>query len=227
MRIGGVQKVSLLDFPDKLSTIVFTQGCNFRCGYCHNPELTCFESERAWTESQFFGFLRTRISKIDGVVISGGEPCLQTDLVDFIKQIKQMGFLVKLDTNGSFPWRLKELLPYLDYIAMDIKAPLASYPLITNTKVSAEDISESVHLIMESNIDYEFRTTVVRSQLSFDDFRDISYFIDGAKKYYLQKFVSSKHIDESMCEAQTYTDVEFMEIIELLKLRIKDVFLRG
>lgn len=225
MQIGGVQKVSLLDFPDKLSAIVFTQGCNFRCGYCHNPELIVIK-EPAWTVSAFLDFLKKRIGKLDGVVITGGEPCLHADLLDFIRQIKQMGFLVKLDSNGTFPEKIQEVLPFIDYIAMDIKAPVDKYSLITNSRIDPSKIKKSINIIMSSGTDYEFRTTVVKSQLSYDDFKAIGKLIKGAEKYYLQKFIPTKTLDSDMMTEKTYSDVEFQEIISVLKADIKNVFLR-
>ena len=226
LQIGGVQKTSLLDFPDKISTIVFTQGCNFRCGYCHNPELIAVRNEPAWTVPAFLEFLNTRRGKLDGVVITGGEPCLQSDPEDFIKEIKKLGFLVKLDSNGTFPEKIKGLLPFLDYIAMDIKAPIEKYPLVTNSKISPEKIRESIDIIMTSGISYEFRTTVVKSQLSHDDFRAIGKLIKGAEKYYLQKFVPSKTLDPKMMTETTYTDAEFKEITDILKPYVKYVSVR-
>ena len=124
MYIGGLQKTSLLDFPDKISAIVFTAGCNFRCGYCHNPELI----NSIAPEHKIFEFLKTRVGKLDGVVITGGEPCIQKDLPEFIEKVKSLGFAVKLDTNGSNSDMLQHVLSYLDYVAMAIKASLENYP---------------------------------------------------------------------------------------------------
>ncbi len=227
MQIGGVQKTSLLDYPDKISAIVFTYGCNFRCGYCHNPELIVMKNEPAWTIAGFFEFLKTRTGKLDGVGVTGGEPCLQQGLIDFIKQIKDMGFLVKLDTNGTFPSVLKEVLPFVDYIAMDIKAPLYKYKTITKVNIDTEKIKESINIIMNSGIDYEFRTTVVKSQLNMEDFEAIGELIKGAEKYYLQKFVPSKILDPNLISEKTYSDNEFCEIIKILSNDIKSIMLRG
>ena len=225
MFLGGLQKTSLLDFPDKISAIVFTQGCNFRCGYCHNPESIALKEPELYVQA-FFEFLSSRKGKLDGVVITGGEPCLQSDLVDFIKQIKDMGFLVKLDTNGTFPDKIIQALPYLDYIAMDIKAPLEKYPLITNSKILSDKIQESINIIMSSKLGYEFRTTVVKSQLSYEDFSNIADLIEGAEKYYLQKFVPSKTLDPKIMGEKTYTDKEFEDIVSILKQKIKYVAVR-
>lgn len=217
--IGGVQKSSLLDFPSKIAAIVFTQGCNFRCGYCHNAELLDFLAETKFKEDEFFEFLGKRKGKLDGVVITGGEPTLQRGLKDFILKVKEMGFEVKLDTNGTNLKILKELIEerLLDYIAMDIKAPLSKYEKITGVRVNLENIRESINLIMASGVDYEFRTTVVKSQLSFEDFEEIGEQIKGAKKYYLQKFVPSKIYDKTLSDKTTYSDEEFKNLCENLK----------
>ncbi|MBE7709740.1 MAG: anaerobic ribonucleoside-triphosphate reductase activating protein [Cyanobacteria bacterium SIG32] len=226
MRIGGIQKSSLLDFPNMISAIVFTKSCNFACGYCHNPEL--FSSGVEHSTSEFFDFLDTRKGKLDGIVITGGEPCLQPDLIDFIRQIKLMGFLVKLDTNGSFPDVIQNLLDenLLDYIAMDIKAPIEKYNKVTNSIISTDKIIASINLIMNSNIDYEFRTTVVKSQLNFEDFEKIGNLIKGAKKYYLQKFVPTKTLNPTFLEEQTYNDEDFKRIIDILTCKISLVEVR-
>lgn len=230
-KIGGIQKTSLIDFPKKVAAIVFTQGCNFRCGYCHNPKL--IDSSPLWGEGKvrgcdFFSFLKTRIGKLDGVVITGGEPTLQSGLYDFIKEIKSLGFDVKLDTNGTNPTILEKLLQdnLLDYVAMDIKAPLEKYHEITGVKVDTEKIKKSIELIMNSSVDYEFRTTVLKSKLLINDFEKIGQLINGAKLYYLQKFVASKIYDKSLICEQTYSNEEFEEICNILKLYIHDVFYR-
>ena len=225
MLIGGLQKTSFLDYPDKISAIIFTLGCNFRCGYCHNPELINSMTAK-YSEEEIFEFLNRRKGRIDGVVITGGEPCIQKDLVEFIKKVKDLGFLVKLDTNGCFPEILQKSMAYVDYIAMDIKAPIEKYSLVTNSKINPEKIRESINIIMTSGIGYEFRTTVVKSQLSFDDFKSIGELIKGAEKYYLQKFVPSKTLDPKMMTETTYTDAEFKEITEILKPYVRFVSVR-
>ncbi len=237
--IGGIQKTTLVDFPNKVAAIVFTQGCNFRCGYCHNPSLINFglplddathndviaKNEIMKQTSDFFSFLQSRIGKLDGVVITGGEPTLQSGLYDFIKEIKQMGFDVKLDTNGSNPQVVEHLINdnLLDYIAMDIKAPLEKYDIITCTKINKNNILKSIELIKNSTVDYEFRTTILKSQLSLDDFEKIGQMIKGAKRYYLQKFVSSKILDKNLINEQTYSNEEFDKICKNLKKYVKFV----
>lgn len=217
MIIGGLQKTSLLDFPEKIAAIVFTMGCDFRCGYCHNPELINGEAKI----EEVFEFLKTRQGKLDGVVITGGEPCLQKDLPEFIKQVKELGFAVKLDTNGSFPEMLEKVLPDLDYVAMDIKAPLEKYSQIVNVDVDTSKILKSIEVLKNSGVDYEFRTTVVKSQLSFEDFEKIGQLIQGAPRYYLQRFEASKILDKSLENEKTYSTEEFERIIDILKSYVK------
>ena len=225
MIIGGLQKTSFLDYPDKISTIIFTSGCNFRCGYCHNPELINSKTSKYSTE-EIIQFLKTRTGKIDGVVITGGEPCIHKDLIDFIIKIKELDFLVKLDSNGSYPDVIEKCIPYIDYIAMDIKAPLYKYQTVINSPVNIDNIQKSITLIMKSNLDYEFRTTVLKSMLNIDDFKAIGNLISSAKKYYLQKFVPSKTLDKTLLKESSYTDEEFKEIIAILQKQIQIVEIR-
>ena len=234
MLIGGLQKTSLIDFPNKISAVIFTQGCNFRCPYCHNPELINgkwkIENGKCHDKS-VLEFLKKRVGKLDGVVITGGEPTLHADLPEFIKQIKDMGFAVKLDTNGTNPEMLQQLIneKLIDYVAMDIKAPIDKYSDLVCAKVDTEDILNSMEILKNSNIDYEFRTTVVKSQLSHADFEKIGALlkvINGTPKYYLQRFLPTKILDESFLTQETYSDEEFIPIIEELKKYVKSVVLR-
>ncbi len=228
--IGGLKKSSLLDYPDKISAIVFTRGCNFNCGYCHNPNLLNPKSKNDIINTDvFFDFLKKRQGKLDGVVITGGEATLQKDLIPFIKRIKELNFLVKLDTNGYKPDIIDDLLNknLIDYIAMDIKAPLDKYSFITNTKVDTSKIKDSIDIIMHSNIDYEFRTTVLPVQLSFQDFEKIGILINGAQKYFLQKFIVQSEINDlSLADEKNYTDNELRKILDILKNYIKTADIR-
>lgn len=218
-KLAGLQKTTFIDYPEKIACIIFTQGCNFRCGYCHNPEL--FENkEPVLSVPAFFEFLNKRKGKLDGVVITGGEPTLHgKDLIEFIKEVKSLGFLVKLDTNGTHPDVLQELLNenLLDYIAMDIKAPLAKYKTITQTDIDTKIIKKSIDMIMNSGVDYEFRTTIVKSQLSVEDLRQIGELIQGAKRYYMQKFLATKILDETLMSEESYTDEEFKNLRTILE----------
>ena len=224
IKIGGVQKFSLLDYPDKISAIIFTSGCNFRCGYCHNPEL--FSSNSEWNEERTLEFLKTRQGKLDGVVITGGEPTIHKGLPEFIKKIKALNFLVKLDTNGTNPQMLKDLVQsnLIDYTAMDIKAPLSKYKMITG--VEPIGVEESIRLLLKGKVPYEFRTTALSSQLLIKDFEEIGKLISGADRYFIQKFVPSKILDNNLLSDKRYTESEIKYIMNLLKLYIKSVGIR-
>lgn len=189
MIIGGFQRFSLIDFPGKTCAIIFTRGCNFRCPYCHNPELVLPEKFEQEIAIDFvLGFLKKRQGLLDGVTITGGEPTLHADLSELVAAIKEMGYAVKLDTNGSKPDVLKEMMGagLIDYIAMDVKAPLDDYDKASGLPVSATALQESISIIMESGLAYEFRTTADRTFLNEDDLLKIAETIRGAKKYYLQ-----------------------------------------
>ena len=197
MKIGGLQKLSLIDFPDNIAAIIFTQGCNFRCPYCHNPELVDPQLfQEPISEEEVISFLETRKEKLTGVVITGGEPVLQEDLGEFMQKLKTMGFKVKLDTNGSRPEVLKQLMEsqLLDYIAMDIKAPLEKYPKIAGVEGMEDKVKESIDLIKASEVPHEFRTTVAKNLLDPDDIEQIKTLAGEADKYYTKDFVKSEKL---------------------------------
>lgn len=204
MRLGGYQKLTLIDYPGKIATTVFTVGCSFRCPFCHNPELVLPPQFPAPNnmEAEFFEFLKKRKGKLEGVCITGGEPTIQADIIDFIKKIKALGFLVKLDSNGSRPDILKKVIDekLVDFIAMDIKNSPRKYSKTVGTKTDIRRIKLSVGLIMNSGIDYEFRTTVVPGIHSEKDFEDIAKWIGGAKAYYLQEYRSMRVLDVKLKE---------------------------
>ncbi|OGG34822.1 anaerobic ribonucleoside-triphosphate reductase activating protein [Candidatus Gottesmanbacteria bacterium RIFOXYB1_FULL_47_11] len=219
MVIGGLQKFSLVDYPGKTCAIIFTRGCNFRCRYCHNPELVIPEQYTLEIPLKVvFDFLETRRGKLDAVEITGGEPTQHADLIGVISQIKDMGFLVKLDSNGSRPEVLKTAIDQklVDYLAMDVKAPLKDYVKIMGWQVPAEKLQQSISLIMNSGIDYEFRTTIVKSLTSKDDLREIAKTIKGAKRYFLQKFIPAKLVDSSCNNEVSYSDRELQELAQEL-----------
>lgn len=230
--IGGLQKSSLIDYPEKIASIIFTQGCNFKCPYCHNPELISgsmtLHKEKINHADAILKFLNSRKGKLDGVVITGGEPTLHKNLPAFIKEIKTLGFLVKLDTNGTNPKMLKDLIDkkLIDYVAMDIKAPIERYSEVVCAKVNTENILKSIEMLKNSSIKYEFRTTVVKSQLLRADFEKIGALIQGTDKYYLQRFLPTKTLNEGFLSETTYSDEEFSQIIKNLKNHIKVVKLR-
>ena len=210
VQIGGIQKFSTVDYPGYTVASIFTIGCNMRCGYCHNPELVLPEQYvGAIPEEDIFEFLETRRGLLDGVAISGGEPTMQRDLPEFIRRCKTMGFLVKLDTNGTNPAMLRELLAdgLVDFIAMDIKGPLAKYSQIAARPVDLDAIRQSVEVI--KTIDHEFRTTIVRGQLDLKDFESIGQLVDGARRFALQAFVPSGNlVSQQFAGNATFTDEE-------------------
>ncbi len=229
MNIGGLQKFSLIDYPGKICAIIFTQGCNFKCGYCHNPELVNPEQFiSALDEKEIIYFLKQRQGKLDAVCVTGGEPLLQKEILKFIKKIKDLGFLVKLDTNGTRPEILSKLIKgnLLDYIAMDIKAPLEKYEKIARAKINLENIQQSIKIIMNSDIDYEFRTTIVKSQLSPAEIKKIAQLIQGARLYIMQKFVATKANNPEFLKQKTYTDAEFENLRKELLKYVKDCQVR-
>ena len=201
MIIGGFQKFSLSDFPGKISAIVFTRGCGFRCPYCHNPELVEPDSYvTPLDEGNVLSFLRSRRGRIQGVVITGGEPTFHDDLQDFIRKVREIGCEVKLDTNGSNPALLERIisLGLVDYIALDVKAPLRLYPSITRVIVDADDIRWSIRLLVESGIPHEMRTTYLESLLSLDDMREIAETVRGCRLLFVQRFEPTKALDSTM-----------------------------
>lgn len=207
MLIGDYQKLTLIDYPGKLAAIVFTVGCSFRCSFCHNPELVensghwkIYQENAQQKEKEFFDFLAKRKGLLDGVCITGGEPTLQPDLLEFMEKIKNMGFAVKLDSNGTHPEVLREAVDkkLVDYLAMDIKHSPKKYSAAAGVAADMEKIGESVNIIRESGVDYEFRTTVVPSIHREEDFEEIAEWIAGAPVYYLQAYRETKILDPSL-----------------------------
>ncbi len=196
MLFGGLQKNSLIDYPGKLSCVLFLSGCNFACPYCHNPDLAkgLAPAYGYLSEQQIFEFLEERKKFLEGVVISGGEPTIYRDVISLCKQIKQIGYSVKLDTNGSNPGLLKTLISkgLIDYIAMDIKTDPENYAPIIQKKSHPKDILSSIEVIMESMLSYEFRTTCIKPLVSERVITNICHIIRGSELYVLQKFQDKK-----------------------------------
>lgn len=207
MNIGGIQKCSLIDYPGKISLVVFTRGCNFFCPYCHNPELIKAEPdgrafgsaspERAFDQEDFFRFLENRKNLLDGVVMSGGEPTLHHDLPQFIRRINDMGFLVKLDTNGSRPDVLEDIVKngFADFIAMDVKTSPAHYEPFAGPSFDASAISRSVSIIVNAGIHHEFRTTCVHPLVTDSDIQQIARMVSGADSYVLKRPETRRVLD--------------------------------
>jgi len=207
MRIGGFNRFSLIDYPGQTSAVVFTQGCNFRCPYCHNPELVYpDEYGSSIPETEILSFLERRKGKLDAVVITGGEPTIQPDLADFIKKVRSMGFRIKLDTNGSNPDVIEELFDegLVDYVAMDAKGPLERYEEMVNADIDLNRIKRSMELIKASGGLHEFRTTVAGSLLTERDILAIGKWLGGAKLYILQEFVDSKKLRSGFSNEKPY-----------------------
>ena len=195
MNIAGVQKVTLLDYPGKVACEMFTQGCNFECPFCQNSSLIPITNTGEFSEEEIFEYLNLRKNILDGVVITGGEPTVQKDLKGFIKKIKDLGLLVKLDTNGGNPKVLQELIDekLVDYVAMDIKNIFNKYNITAGKKINLDNIKKSIEILKASKIDYEFRTTIIKEMHSLDDIVSICKLV-GDAKYYLQNFEDSENV---------------------------------
>ncbi len=229
MKIGYLQKTSLIDYPGKICAVIFTQGCNFRCPYCHNPELVdTLSFTDSFSEEEILSWLPRRKGLLDGVVITGGEPTLQPDLIPFMQKIKDLGFLVKLDTNGSCPDVLAHAARegLVDYIAMDIKAPFAKYHKAAGRQIDTRAVGMSIGTVTGSHVAYEFRTTLVSGLLCVDDIIEIGHMIKGASRYALQRFVSSKHLDQAYLNAGPFTDEEISGLVQALKLLVGQLIVR-
>ena len=219
MIIGGLQKTTLIDYPGKVAATVFTGGCNFFCGFCHNPEFVLVQkNENFMSEEQFFWWLEKKIGLLEGVCITGGEPTIHSDLPDFIKKIKELHFLVKLDTNGTNPQMLENLIKdnLVDYLAMDIKAPLQKYQQFYKQIIDTENIEQSVSLVKKFPR-HEFRTTVIPTIHAKSDLLDIAKWLGGANKYVLQQFRSDKTLDPSCKSIEPYPEKELRNFCEMLK----------
>jgi len=217
MQIGGLQKLTLIDYPGKVAATVFLTGCNFRCPFCYSSELVLPEkikNQPKISEKELFEFLEERKNLIDGVVLCGGEPTTSKGLIPLIKKIKKMGFFMKLDTNGSDPTVLKKLIDgkLVDYVAMDIKAPKEKYSKVAGTKVDIKKIQKSIDILKEGKVDYEFRSTIVPTLHTKEDVIEMAKWIRGAKRYYLQNFRPEKTIDPSFEKIKPYPQEFLLEI---------------
>lgn len=223
MNFGGFEKITLIDYPGKIACVVYTIGCNFRCPYCHNPELVDETVETIITEEEILDFLDKRKVMIDGVVITGGEPTMHPELLDFMRKVKEKGFLVKLDSNGTNPAFLRKAIDenLVDYLAMDIKSPLSKYSQTVARPVDIDAIRESISLLISGGVDYEFRTTLIKALVSPQDIEEIGEEIAGAKKYYLQKFIPTKLLNPQFRKKVTYDDEELKRLQSLLNKRVQ------
>jgi len=229
MIFRGLQKTTLIDFPGKVASTLFVDKCNFRCGYCQNPSLVFEREENEISEREALDFLKERKKYLDGVCITGGEPTLHPGLKHFIGKVKNLGLLVKLDTNGTNPKMLKELIEekLVDFVAMDIKNPLEKYDLATNVRVDISAVKESIELLKLGKVDYEFRSTIVPGITQKEDIPKIGILLRGAKKFVLQQFMNDVPlVDEKFRNVTPYPETELKEMkkelekfIELVELR--------
>ena len=228
MLIHGLQKMTLLDYPENVACTVFFGGCDLRCPYCHNFELVDGTAEPIMDDEEFFSFLKKRVGLLDGVAITGGEPLLRKDLPEFIRRIKELGFKVKLDTNGNHPDELKALLDegLVDYVAMDIKNSFTKYAVtIGLPDFDTSNIEKSIEIIMRSGVSYEFRTTVVKELHDDSSFEAIGKMISGATHYYLQAFVSREPVPNKNLSSPDSEDMD--RYLKIAQKYVPDAQLRG
>jgi len=222
MIFGGLQKTTLIDFPGKVAATVFSLGCNFRCPYCHNPELVLpamINKQPKITEEEIVDFLKERRGFLEGLCITGGEPTINPDLPNFIQKVKDLGLLVKLDTNGSFPEVLENLInnQSIDWIAMDIKAPPEKYEIFTQGQVKVEAIDRSIKVIKKGKIKYEFRTTLAPEILTEKDIIAIANWIKPASRFYLQQFKNNKTLETEFQNLHCWPEARARALIKKIK----------
>lgn len=228
MKICGLQKTTLLDYPEHIACTVFLGGCNLRCPFCHNSDLVVGKVEAIYSKEDILKYLRKRVGVLDGVCVTGGEPLIYEDTLEFLGELKSMGFLVKLDTNGFFPDRLEKAIcsGNVDYVAMDIKSSIDGYAAATG--VASPDIDavkRSVKLLEESGLDHEFRTTVVRELHDVDEIKQIGVWLKGTKKYFLQGFIDSGKVLGGTFSA--HSKEKMTELLEVAREYIPNTQLRG
>jgi pyruvate formate lyase activating enzyme len=227
MIIGGLQKMSLTDYPGQISAIVFTKGCNLRCPYCYNAGLNAIETgeESDISEKEVLDFLEKRKGKLDAVVITGGEPTLHSSLEGFMAKIKDKGYLVKLDTNGTNPEAIKGIWEkgLIDYIAIDLKGPADKYQQVAGVSIDIDKYKQAIDYVIKSRIPHEFRSTIVPALLSKSDISLMGEMIRGADRWYLQKFISNVDmIDNTLKNTPSFTDKEMEEMVEMGKNYVKE-----
>ena len=229
MQIKGLVKTSIVDYPGKIATVVFVGGCSFRCPYCHNADLVLRPDSLPDIEvGEVLRLLAERRGFVDGVVITGGEPTLQADL-DFIQEVKALGFAVKLDTNGYHPHSLQRLLQegLLDYVAMDAKGPLEKYPLVAGRRIDTKRIENSIQLVLSSEIEHEFRTTVVPGMVVVEDVDALAQSIAGARQYVLQQFRPSLTLAPQFTTMDPYPAAVLEEMADAARRWVANVSIRG
>ena len=228
MKIHGLQKMTLLDFPGRVACTVFLGGCDFRCPFCHNYELVDGSAPAVMEDDALFAFLEKRRGLLDGVAVTGGEPCLRPDLPELLGRIKAMGYAVKLDTNGTHPERLRAIIEegLADYVAMDVKNSPEKYAQTVGLdSVDLAGVRESVELLKRGNVDYEFRTTVVDELHEEKDFEAIGAWLKGARRYFLQPFVDRDSVPFGNLHAPSREKLE--RCAEIARRFVTEICLRG
>ncbi len=229
MNIQGLQKLTLLDFPGKMACTVFTGGCNLRCPFCHNSPLVINPPEQpAYTVDEIIDFLNSRRGRLDGVAITGGEPLMQKDIYEFIKRIKDEGFAVKLDTNGTYPDKLKAIVNdnLVDYVAMDVKSGKTGYPQCVGIgNYDLSKVSESIDFLKQGKVDYEFRTTVAKGLHTDADIEELGQWLTGAKRHFLQAFKDSGDLIGFGLES--FSKAEMYHMLDIMKKYVPDSNVRG
>ena len=234
MLISGVQQFTMLDYPEKTACIIWTAGCNFRCGYCHNPEFVLPEKVRELSdtfisEEAILSFLKSRIGKLDGVVISGGEPTMHLDLPEFITKIKKLGFLVKLDTNGNNPFMVRTLIDekLIDYVAMDMKTDLENYEELVGCRAKPAFIKLTIEMLLSGEIPYEFRSTLIREVHTESTLQEMASLIDGARVVYLQQFRPDHTLDPAYASMHPFSKEQMEQIRSIFTPHVRSVHIRS
>ena len=234
MIISAVQKLTLLDYPNHTACIVFTPGCSFRCGYCHNPEFVLPEmiseiKKSFINEKTFFSFLQTRLGKIDGVVVTGGEPTMMGDLPLFLRKIQNLGFLVKLDTNGNNPAMLAKILEQklVDYVAMDIKTSLREYKNLVGPRVNETNLAKSIGLIKNYSPEYEFRSTLIEEIHTPQILEAMGEMLRDSKKLFLQNFRPGVTLSPLFASFHPFSEIRMNEIKKMFEDFVKEVEIRN
>jgi pyruvate formate lyase activating enzyme len=224
MKFSGLQKVSLIDYPNKVASVLFTPGCNLRCGFCHNWRIAVDPKPPFLQEAMALRILESRKKYVDAVVVTGGEPCMHKELPRFLAKLKKRGFQVKLDTNGFYPEVLEECLPYVDYVALDVKTAPEKYKLLGAKNTSG--LLRTVEMLKTGKVAYEFRTTMVPEILTVEDVNKICELTKGAKTYALQQFVPQDTLDKRFEALKPYAPEVIKEFAGNMKSYVENVVLR-
>ena len=224
MKFSGIQKTSLIDFPDRIATVLFTPGCNLRCPFCHNWRIVLDPKPPFLNEETVIRILEKRKKYVNAVVITGGEPAMHKDIPEFLKKVKEKGFAVKLDTNGFFPQVLKECLPFVDYVALDVKTSLEKYGRLGAK--DTVDFLRTVEILKNGKVDYEFRATVVPGFVNEEDIQKMGDIVKGGKRFAFQQFVAGDTLDKAFNNVQPYDAEVISSFAEIMKPCVDEVVLR-